>query len=107
ATKDQHYIVDAGREETIDRERNRLVEEAAGDFANLITRELADRHELGRIIPLMIENRSAKLFRIPDLCRFVGVGHWPVRALGDECIEFRDASFGQDLSSRRKENVCI
>ena len=106
-----YCVVNAGRQAAIEIDRNGIGNKSAGQFRNSSCAQLADRHEFFRNVPLVIIDLTQSGNRLPigdaNLELLLLVGHWHVRALGDQRVHLSDLAGGQNLCREREENIRI
>ena len=106
----EHEVVEAGCEQRVELHGNRVANQAAGELRHLARAQLAERRQVVRAIPLMVEDaiqgRDVRA-AVANLLALLRVGHRRMRALRDEGVQPRDALLLQDLRGQGKQEVGV
>src|SRR5205807_4270212 len=96
--EDEHGVVEAGREQSVEVHLYRVVDESAGQLAHARGAQFADGDKLFGAVPAVVvdlsEGGRGVAFAKTYLRALLHVRHGHVRALRDERVELRDAARG-------------
>src|SRR5215207_5161109 len=109
--EDEHGVVSAGREQSVEVDPDRAGDEPARQLAHALGRKLAEVYEFFGAVPLVVEDVAEqgqrRAFRDADLRALLRLGHGHVRALRDERVELLRAARGEDFACRGEEHVRV